>query len=93
MLRSKIEWLAIIGGLITILVVLIYCGVLIRSSENRWTEFNHYVLKRDAEWWPFFQSVEEHLRRQDHDSQEIQRHQAIIIENQMRIIDRLGKQP
>ena len=88
MIRIRAEWLVIVCGLITITIVLFYCAWRIQITQQWLHDHRDYIQARDARWEPFIDEIEAHLSRQDEESKEIKRHQALIIQNQMRIIDR-----
>lgn len=46
--RSRVEWLVTVMGLLTILIVLVYCSWRIKSQDRNWAEFRQYAYPRDA---------------------------------------------
>jgi hypothetical protein len=55
--------IATIAGMITVLVVLVYCGWVIASQERRWQRFEAHVHERDARWEQYITRTDSNLHR------------------------------
>jgi len=61
MARSRIEWLTIIGGLVTIVIVMVYCAIRIQITGQWLQEHRTYIQQRDMQWEAATEQVKQHL--------------------------------
>lgn len=85
--RNRIEWLTVIGGMITIIIVLVYCGWRIQITQEWLEEHRNYVRTRDQRWDPLIRELQDHLTRQDSDYQKTKDNQIEILSNLAEILD------
>ena len=76
MIKSRIEWLIIIGGLITILAVLVYCGFRIVILHRTQEKLEIHLIAQDN-----------HMKRQDIEAESRRDNQETIMRRQQMILD------
>lgn len=101
--KTRVEWITIIGGLISIFLVLVYCGWRIQMTSEWLSDHRAYIRARDVEWEAYMvraekrqvdilNQIEGHLTRQDGHMARQDEEAVTILKNQGVIIDHIKRE-